>query len=259
MARKKRSTLPPITEADLTLSPERIRPTANGWAWKCEYCGQFASSETLAGKYVCRSHGGVTPRQRDPVAHHQAKQNRKPVPRPPGRPPKTGRWSRRDLLRVDEIFQDYKARRLDPDDTNDDLLYLRAMLECQREDLNTFSSTETLLLIVQARLQEYMHSEEAPDLETVQALRELLREANTVLAKRLVLSKRVEKGHERIVKLAKIRADTRIKNSAAQQVGAFMLMMERLTTIFEETLPPDLYLALQLRFDKELKDVPRVI
>lgn len=256
MARKKRSSLPPVTEADLRHFPDRIRPTPRGagWAWKCAHCQQFASSETLSGQYVCRSHGGTTPRQRDPLARQVAKENGRPVPTPPGRPPKTGRWSKRDLLRVDEIFEDYKARKLNPDATDDDMLYLRAMLECQRRDLAAFEEIEGLVV----KLREHLQQAVPLDQEEAQSLRHVLSETQAVLTKRMTLSKRVEKGHERLIKLAKVRADTRLRNRAAEQVGVFMVLVQRMQVIFEETLTPEAHAALQARFARELQDVPNV-
>ncbi len=59
-------------------------------------------------------------------------------------------------------------------------------------------------------------------------------------------------------KLAKIRAETRLKNGAANQIGQFMLMIERLTDIFQETLPPDVHAALQARLAKEFEALPNV-
>lgn len=126
MARKNRSLLPKVTAEDLVQRSWQLRRTAHGWAWKCAYCGQFASSETLEGKYVCRSHGGVTARQRDPVAHDAARQKGQRVPRPPGRPLQSGIYSRRARVRVDELVEAYRSRQLDIDCTDEDLLYFRA-------------------------------------------------------------------------------------------------------------------------------------
>lgn len=253
MARKKRSELPTVKEADQIHAADRIRRTPTGWAWKCHYCGQFASSETVDGKFVCRSHGGCTPRQRDPVAQQVAHENFRPVPRPPGRPPRTGRWSRRQLLKVDEIFAMYKAQRLDPDATDDDMLYLRAELEQRKRELKELGETLELLANINGQLRTVAESSTGP-LE----VQELTREVNLLMGKRLSLSRRIEKGHERLIKLAKIRAETRLKNGAANQIGQFMLMIERLTDIFQETLPPDVHAALQARLAKEFEALPNV-
>lgn len=237
---------------DLLHSANRLRRTPTGWAWKCHYCGQFASSETLGRKFVCRSHGGNTPRQRDPVAQQVARENCRPVPKPPGRPPRTGRWSRQQLLQVDEIFADYKARRLDPDDTDEDMLYLRAELEQRKREMKELGETFHLLAAINKQLRVVGQS--SMNLPEVQ---NLTQEINMLLAKRVPLSRRIEKGHERLIKLAKVRAETRLRNRAAHQVGQFMLMVERLSDLLEETLPPDVYAALQVRLAKEFEALPK--
>lgn len=256
MARKKRSHLPAVTAYDLATSPDRVRRTSHGWAWKCAYCGQYASSETLTGKYVCRSHGGVTPRQRDPIAQQIAREHLRPIPRPPGRPLLTGRWSRRSVVEVDRIVEDYKARQLDPDQTDEDMLYLRATLAVHRREHAALKGLDEVFLGFSTLLQVDGTLGRLPpsvDLATLQAM---IEDAKKLTRLHLRVSQRIEKGHERLIKLAKVRAETRLKNSAADQLAVFTLMVERLDAIFKETLPPETYLTLQLRLAQELRTIP---
>ena len=116
MARKKRSLLPSVTEKDRRKSPENIRATPNGgWAWKCHYCGRDACDRSVKGIFLCRCHGGSTPRQRDPVQRqlHQEKTGQKL--RTPGRPLMHGRYSRFPKVKVADILAEYYARKVESD------------------------------------------------------------------------------------------------------------------------------------------------
>ena len=116
MTRKKRTTLPPLTEQEIAHHPELLRRTRTGWARKCSECGEFASGESAPGRYVCRKHG--------------ASPSDLPVPEQASSRPPTGFQGKgRRKERVDELVADYQARRVNPDDTDDDMLYLRAHLE----------------------------------------------------------------------------------------------------------------------------------
>lgn len=111
MARKKRSQLPQVPARLRARGGSSVRRTPNGgWAWTCHYCGQYASSETLAGRYVCRRHGGVTPRQRDPYLRELAFEATGRRPRPPGRPIVHGLRSRGPTVRVIEYLRSRRAQ-----------------------------------------------------------------------------------------------------------------------------------------------------
>jgi hypothetical protein len=95
MARKKRSSLPSVTEMDLRLSPDQVRRTPHGgWAWKCAYCARYARDRSVAGKFLCRCRGGSTPRQRDPLLSYLHLQQTGQKLRTPGRPLVHGRYAR---------------------------------------------------------------------------------------------------------------------------------------------------------------------
>ena len=133
----KRSTLPPVTPQDTETNPERLRLTPNGGhAWKCHYCSAYASSETQEGRYVCRRHGGVTPKQREPQIPVQNVESGA-VARPPGRPLTSGAHSRSPRLTVNELVQEYEEQLGDADATDEHMIYLRGHLDmwaAQRED-----------------------------------------------------------------------------------------------------------------------------
>lgn len=250
MARKKRSLLPSVTEHDITIQPERLRRTPNGWAWKCAYCGQFASSETVKGKVVCRMHGGVTARQRDPEARLHAREAGTPLSRPPGRPIVHGRASRHERRRVEDIVADYRARRVNADCTDEDMFYLRAY---QQERMDAQPSLSRLAESAD-RLSDRFQGEvrEAADLP---ALQNLMKETRRLIRQVCRAQEEIEKGHARLIRMAKIRADTRVKNHAAQQLEVFTVMVKRLVVVLEEQLSPADYQALQARIARDLEEV----
>lgn len=112
MARKKSDQLPSVSPQDLRHHLDRLRPTPRGgWAWRCHYCNRYASSISLKGRFLCRSHGGVTQRQLDPLAKYLARQQGKKVPRPPGRPLKHGLYSRQPRVPVAQVLTEWRALR----------------------------------------------------------------------------------------------------------------------------------------------------
>lgn len=231
-----------------------LRKTPYGWAWRCVYCGQFACSETLKGKYVCRSHGGVTARQRDLVAQDAAEQSGHQVPRPPGRPLKSGLHTRKTTVRVDQLVAEFKARKLNVDCTDEDMLYLRAYLAERKEQRPAFTRLQTPLMNLQRVLDNGLDG-----ISGAEQRAELLagvREVGMLLNQIGTFTAQLEKRHSNIIKMSKIRADTRVKNHAAHQVNAFMVMLERLTAILEEQLSPQDFAAFQKRIAKDMNDLP---
>ena len=111
MARKKRSNLPSVTDADRLYFPEQVRTTPNGgWAWKCHYCGRYACDRSVVGRYLCRCHGGSTPRQRCPYQEYLHRLNTGEELRMPGRPIKLGRYARRPGISIAKLIEEGRAR-----------------------------------------------------------------------------------------------------------------------------------------------------
>lgn len=276
MARKRVAPFDPPTAEDFeALGPERVRRgPRGGFLWLCESegCKQPASHLTVKGKKVCRSCGGSTAAQRDPMAHAEALAAGQEPPRPPGRPVVHGFYAVVPGVRVDEIVQRYRDEGLDPDATDDDMLYLRAYLD----DLKTLRPdsmvvAELLLYAIttlnnfkramtderNAQTGKAMSVDQvlrvmglADDLAgNLDKLRETLKETRSVTAG-------LEERHSNLIGLAKVRAETRLKNSAAQQLDAFTVMVERLQVILAETLPSNYAEALQVRFARELAELP---
>lgn len=257
MARKKRSTLPNITQQDLLEQNERLRRTAHGWAWKCAYCGQFASSETLEGKYVCRSHGGVTAKQRDPVVQDAARQMGQRVPRPPGRPLHSGFYSKRAKVRVDELVEAYRSRQLDIDCTDEDLLYLRAYLGELKEQRPSLHLLEEPVQDLLKALEGHVSCQLEPDqLQQHHEIFAGIRETRLLLRQLLGYTAQLEKRHARIIRLCRVRAETRVKNRAADQLDVFAVMVQRLMAVLEEQLQPAEFEALQCRIAHDLAELP---
>lgn len=100
----KRSQLPQVTELDRRLRPDDIRTTPNGgFAWRCHYCRRYACDQSLQGRFLCRCHGGSTPRQRDLVQQYLHHLETGKCLRPPGRPLISGLSSRTRKVHVDEL------------------------------------------------------------------------------------------------------------------------------------------------------------
>lgn len=267
MARKRAALFDPPTEQDAASVPEQVIRGPKGFMWKCSHCGRPASALTLAGKKVCHAHGGSTPAQRDPVAQAQAKERGEPAPRPPGRPMTNGTYSRSPGVRIDELVSEYQARQLNPDSTDEDMLYLRAYLE-EMKDLRP--EVEQLRAPVQklAELLSTLLTQDVPQEGevTVEALLDMLekgREFTALTRATLDLFSKVEKfskdlegRHARLVNLSKIRSETRLKDAAAQQLDVFTLMSRRFMAILNEQLDAPTYAALQKRIERDLAELP---
>ena len=240
-----------------------LRRHAHGWAWKCHHCGQFASSETAAGKYVCRSHGGVTARQRDPEVREAARQAKEAVPRPPGRPLESGWYTRRAQVRVDEIVADYQARQLKADSTDEDMLYLRAYLQEMRERRPDLAALEQSLDRLTQTLEALNLRDDGQDQQGGGAspneshdLLNLMQETRQMWKLVTGYTAQLEKRHAQLIRLSKLRAETRLKDSAAQQLDAFTLMLSRLMVVLQEQLSAPDFAALQARMARDLAEVP---
>ncbi len=83
-----------------------------------------------------------------------------------------------------------------------------------------------------------------------------VRDVGLLLKQTSTFTAQLEKRHSNVIKMSKIRADTRVKNHAGQQADAFMVMLKRLTVILEEQLSPGDFAAFQKRIAKDLKDIP---
>lgn len=111
MPRTKRSRLARVTAQDRMESPECIRSTPNGgWAWKCHYCGRYACDQSVKGIYLCRCHGGSTPRQRSPEEDGRRRLGGLARLRTPGRPLKHGFYARVPSVKVADILEAARLR-----------------------------------------------------------------------------------------------------------------------------------------------------
>ena len=111
MPRRKRSHLPAITDFNRLTCPALLRATPNGgFAWKCHYCGRYACDVSVAGRYLCRCHGGSTPKQRDLLLSciEHLKTGREP--RRPGRPLKHGLYCRLPGIPIQPMLAEYQQR-----------------------------------------------------------------------------------------------------------------------------------------------------
>ncbi len=259
--------LPPVTHDDLLKHPEHLRKMPNGgYAWKCGRCNQVASSLTQNGPR-CYQHGGTRKRARDRLKSSQAQGAGKSY-KPSGRPFKTGWYSRDETLDLHELVEAYRASGLNPDATDDDMLYLRARLQ-QLQNLEpsveaVLGQLEQLLVGLEAWQGEMVA--DADGRTVAQVLDELGRFSQLATGidkvagafkKFLQLEKAIEIRHERLIKLANIRADTRVKNKAGEQLDVFSLLLSRLMVVLQEGMPPEMFLALQRRMERDLNELPR--
>jgi hypothetical protein len=266
--RKKNPRLPQVTSADIEGTPDQlIQMPQGGWAWKCAYCKRPASSETAQHKYVCHAHGGMTEKQASPVERAKAVQEDRPVIRPPGRPPVHGLYSKKPTVRVDEIVLDYQARGVDPDSTDEDMLYLRAHLEALKENAPEVGQVMRLL---QELVDELANLREDGWVEdenvSVEALLEMTGRLGRFdlyvkhvmgLVKNLSMwTTGIEARHERLIKLSKDRADTRLKNKAAKELDLFSMMANRFLLLLSETLPVEIFRSLHKRVELDLSEIP---
>jgi hypothetical protein len=268
MPRKKRSTLPAVTQADIGTKRDQVQELPNGgWAWKCAYCNRLASSETAQGRYVCKAHGGRTEKQASPVERAKAVQEARPVIRPPGRPPVHGLYSKKPQIRVDGIVLDYQARQVDPDATDEDMLYLRAHLEVLKENAPDVSQAMAALQdligeLVTLREDGWIDQENI----SVEALMEMtgrlgrfdgyVTRASGLVKQLSMWTVGIEGRHERLIKLAKDRADTRLKNKAAKELDLFSMMANRFLILLSETLPVEIFRSLHKRVELDLSEIP---
>ena len=123
MTKRKRTTLPAVTAEDLTRSPELLRRTPTGWAWRCEQCRQFASTETSRGTFVCCSHR----EDAHPVADHST-----------GVTGLGGSATAADFTnlvsheRIESLVASYKVSKPGTAEPDENMLYLRAYIEEMR-------------------------------------------------------------------------------------------------------------------------------
>lgn len=263
----KRSNLPPITEQDLVERPDSVRRTPNGGnAWKCHYCDEFASSETNKGLYVCRRHGGTTPRQRDPARATEAA-HRGELVRPPGRPMTTGEHSRSPRLNVNELLSEFRHELGEAEATDEHMIYLHSHLELissQREDEEDILELLTHLLSHVQNVTTYfrqrpsMHNPEDAHI----AIHTLLNLAQALPAyheryKRFAkLTKEIEKRHQQFIQLSKILIETREKNAAANQIQEFTQYLPRVLMLLEQRTDPTTRNELKFRLEQEFSTIP---
>lgn len=259
--------LPPVIEQDILKHSERLRKMPKGgYAWKCELCGQVASSLAKNG-LRCYQHGGTHKRARDRFESSKARESGKTY-KPSGRPFKTGWYSREETLDLHELVEAYRASGLNPDATDEDMLYLRARLQ-QLQNLEP--SVETVLGQLEPLLASLYDWQEQPvkdaDGLTVAQVSDKLSffsklatdvdKVAGAFKKFLQLEKAIEMRHERFIKLAHTRADTRVKNKAGEQLDVFSLLLSRLMVVLQEQMTPEMFLALQHRMERDLNELPR--
>lgn len=259
----KRSRLPPVTAEDVEQAPEKVRATPNGGhAWRCHYCGAYASSVTARGLYVCRRHGGSTARQRG-----EAKTDSLDVARPPGRPITTGAGSRGPRLSIDEIVEQYREAKVDIDATDNHMLYLRAHLADALSERESDEVIEGLLRSLAEgsdRLAGFLARQKTVtdvlDVDaTVYELSQfaaLLRGGARRLKRFMAVTAEIERRYERLIRLSTVRAKTKRANAAAHQLEEFAALVPQVLALLEPRLDEGTRLRLVARLRQEFSSVP---
>ena len=219
------------------------------------------------GLYVCRSHGGNTLAQRDPVLHVKAVLENKPTPKPPGGRIKSGLYSTVDKIRVDELVAQYRVSGLDPDKTEDNMLYLHAYIEDVKRAQPDVDRAAESLKEMDEWLNAFRNShlkgegggmtvaralEEMGELES---LKELMQSVSQTYLELMRFTKDMETRHRSLINMAKVRSETRLKNAAAGQLDVFTLMSQNFMTILSEQLPTEVYEALQQRMKRDMSEI----
>lgn len=266
MPRKRVAPFNPPTPAEAQASPDRVLRGPKGFMWRCIHCGRPASSLTVGGDKICHTHGGSTAAQRNAEKRAAAQAGGQPRPMPPGRPLVTGAYSQRHGVRLNDIVADYRARQIDPDNTDDDMLYLRAHIELTMDRVQDISALDTPLVDVLEKLAQFRRlivPDEAVSVDAVVTMLDRSRDLDQVtgsLEKLLAQSRKwnsdLATAHARVITMGKIRAETRLKNSAAQQLDVFTLMVRRFMIVLTEQLSPADYDALQKRIEHDLAEIP---
>ena len=254
----KRSELPPITPEDIQQAPERVRTTPNGGhAWKCHYCGLFASSATQKGLYVCRRHGGVPSRKRDPLKRATMPLKANKSSRPSGRPIIHGKYSKSELASIDEIVADYAQRHDNILDTQEDLRMLKAYQELLIQTRPNINTVHDALLELSEALEPI--AEVFPHI-TDAALQDLLECVERVYEGYVEFqdtTKGIEVRYERLIKAYFIQATTRVKNFPAEQLMHFQNFLHCLLQVYHRHLAPEDWEVLQHRYLKEFTMIPK--
>ena len=249
----KRSPLPPITPEDIELHPDRLRETPNsGYAWKCHYCNEFASSETQRGFYVCRRHGGVTPKQRRNLG------------RPPGRPMTSGKHSRSRMLSVDEIVEEYRQNLIDADATDEDILYLRGYLA---RAIDERPSEEEVALAIEELIrdtQEFQGALNGPitqeallrALAEIRLYRRTLKHVSSFYQRFIRVTAEIEDRYARFIKLARLRSTISHKNAPADQLAFFAVTVQHCLQVLSDRVPPEKVALLRARLEKDFEELP---
>lgn len=195
------------------------------------------------------------------------------APRPSGRPinDSLGFYAS-STLKVDELVQQYKQQKLHPDSTDDDMLYLRAYLDVMKtltpevEELRALLKTliEELNTILSARIEvekgvRMSAQDFLENLDQLKGVEIFVKDVKYVYDSTLSFTRDMERRHANLVRLADVRAATRVKNSTAQQLDVFALFMRRLQVMLQEMMPPEMFNAVQERVKKDFREVPRAV
>lgn len=168
--------------------------------------------------------------------------------------------------RLTALLAEYKARGVNPDATDEDIFYLRANLADMEqygpEVHEAKNQTRDLLVRLEGMRNRPVVDADGATVEEVleqlgkrkdfEKLIRTLGEAEQTLEE---FTRELEKQHELLVRLVKIRADTRLKESAGQEHELYQMLLLRLRAILEAQLPRDVMVRLMKRIEHDYSEL----
>lgn len=187
--------------------------------------------------------------------------------RPPGRPLETGEHSRSPRLCVDDLVDEYQKELLEADASDEHMRYLQAHLELdhlRREDEDEIEILLKDLQETSRSVAEFLKNDKViTNLDSAdRILRVIHYYARVLSASRqrysefIRLTKRVEKQHERFVRLSRTLSQTRANNAAIHQLQEFTSTIPRILALLEPRIDEGTKQQLRARMHEEFRTIP---
>lgn len=226
----------PLTEL------ERFLPAPNGGVMpRCQALSKRSGTQcrnpAVQGSDKCRMHGGGNRRQAEAGLR-----------RPVGRPPIHGLYSRRGMKQVHELMAEVEGLGLDLDDTDRELMTLKAVLWFLLEQAQDFQGVQAELGQALAAATGVLDAapsrgdEARGDLETMtltearQVARDLAR-AERLLGHIESWSLRLTEAAAKVITMVKVRAETRGKLAEARALAHFAELATAIRNIVWDIVP----------------------
>ena len=158
------------------------------------------------------------------------------------------------------------ASQVNPDNTDINMLMLRANLENRIALEPLVLQVKAVLIRVEAQMSAFLQLKDVDGQGTTpeQALRQHrklteFKKTHAFLRRTIrefdQYSVDIEKSHHNVIRMAKIRAETRAIQQKEAECTVFADLLRKFMIILEEQLPPEYYAALQRRINRDLDDL----